>query len=373
MDGTGAEKPFFLWGAGAMDAWRYLLVLIVPVLTALGLWFGDVLTWAAVIFVFGLIPLVEVFLRADSTNADDESEAKRRPNRLFDWVLVAMVPVQYAIIAGLLWRIAVGGFVEWELAGAIASVGLCCGGVGINVAHELGHRTSKFEQMLAKMLLLTSLYMHFFIEHNRGHHSRVATDDDPASARRGETLYAFWLRSVIFSFASAWQMEWKLQKRRGFWAWGWRNEMVRFVVLQAAVVVAIGATLGIDAMLAFLGAAAVGILLLETVNYIEHYGLRRQRRADGKLEPVEPAHSWNSDHPLGRLMLFELSRHSDHHAHPKRPYQLLRSLDDAPQLPTGYPGMMLLSLVPPLFFAVMHPRLDRQHKPADPTALAGAA
>ncbi len=341
---------------------KYLLILIVPALTMAGLWLGGWWTAMAPVFVFGLIPLLELRVRGEHVNPDADAEAERKTNRLYDWLLYLMVPVQYAVVATLVFQVARGAFGDWELAGAIFSTGICCGGLGINVAHELGHRINRFEQFLAKMLLLSSLYMHFFIEHNRGHHTHVATDEDPASARRGETVYAFWFRSTIGGFLSAWRMEWKLQSRRGRLPWGVANEMVRFVLIQTALVAAIGVFVGPKAMGAFVAAAVIGFLLLETVNYIEHYGLRRDKRERG-YERVLPAHSWNSDHPIGRLLLFELTRHSDHHAHPKRPYPLLRSFPGAPQLPTGYPGMMVLSLVPPLFFAVMHPRLPQAMAP----------
>ena len=112
----------------------------------------------------------------------------------------------------------------------------------------------------------------------------------------------------------------------------------------------------------YLYAAFIGIILLETVNYIEHYGLQRKQFAEGKFERAMPQHSWNSNHILGRLMLFELSRHSDHHYLASKKYQLLQHHDDAPQLPTGYPGSMILSLVPPVWFYLMNPRIKELQK-----------
>jgi alkane 1-monooxygenase len=227
-------------------------------------------------------------------------------------------------------------------------MGLCCGVLGINVAHELGHRTNRWDQRLAWSLLATSLYMHFFVEHNYGHHRNVGTPEDPSSARRGESLYRFLPRTLITGAVSAYRLGQQRAKGRLL-----HNLTVRFWGFQALLVLLVALIAGPDALLAFLGAAAFGAVLLETVNYIEHCGLERQKISDHRYEDTSAHHSWNSNHWVGRAMLFNLSRHSDHHAHPHRPYPVLRHLPDAPQMPTGYPGMMLLALVPPLFNRVL--------------------
>jgi alkane 1-monooxygenase len=237
-------------------------------------------------------------------------------------------------------------------------MGLMCGVYGINVAHELGHRAQRWERDLARALLLTSLYMHFIIEHNRGHHRRVGTPEDPASARYGENIYFFWVRTIVFSFISAWKIEADRLRKEGHAPFGGRNEMLRSLLIELVLLVVIGSLFGAFTLLAFLGAALIGILLLETVNYIEHYGLGRARNAQGGFGRVQHYHSWNSDHPIGRTMLFELTRHSDHHWKASKKYQTLDSVPDGPQLPTGYPGMMLLALVPPLWFRITHPLIE---------------
>lgn len=207
------------------------------------------------------------------------------------------------------------------------------------------------------MLLLTSLYMHFFIEHNKGHHKRVATPEDPSSARYGEWLYLFYFRTIIFSYSSAWTIANKEAKKKGHKAFSWHNEILQFHLIEMALVVLIFFVFGWLTTALFLAAAMHGILLLETVNYIEHYGLQRKKIAEGKYERAMPVHSWNSNHVIGRVMLFELSRHSDHHYLASRKYQVLRHHDNSPQMPTGYPGMMLLASVPPLWFWVMNKRI----------------
>jgi alkane 1-monooxygenase len=238
-------------------------------------------------------------------------------------------------------------------------MGLLCGVFGINVGHELGHRVNKTEQFLAKSLLLTSLYMHFFVEHNKGHHKNVATREDPSSARYGEMVYTFYFRTIIFSYLSAWKIVNNDLRKKGKPAFYWKNEMIHIHLIQILMVALIGWFFGWIVMVYFLYAAVIGILLLETVNYIEHYGLERNKLWDGKYERAMPVHSWNSDHIIGRLMLFELSRHSDHHYLASRKYQTLRHFDHSPQMPTGYPGMMLLSLAPPFWFKIMNKKINR--------------
>jgi alkane 1-monooxygenase len=246
-----------------------------------------------------------------------------------------------------------------EIIGRTLSLGVGCGALGINVAHELGHRVNKSEQLMAKILLLSSLYMHFFIEHNRGHHKNVSTDEDPASSRYGESLYAFIPRSMIMGYISAWKIEAKQMRKEGRSVLSIHNEMIQYQFIQAGLLVAIFLIFGLMPMLYFWIAATIGAISLEIVNYIEHYGLRRKKTGENSYERTMPIHSWNSSHVLGRLMLFELSRHSDHHYKASRKYQVLKHYEEAPQMPTGYPGMMLLSTIPPLWFYVMHKRIDK--------------
>jgi alkane 1-monooxygenase len=205
---------------------------------------------------------------------------------------------------------------------------------------------------------MTSLYMHFFIEHNKGHHKNVATQEDPASARYNEPIYFFYVRTVIFSYLSAWKIA-----NRAFPFYSWKNEMLQAHVVQFLFVGSIFYFTGALITIYFLCAALIGIALLETVNYIEHYGLQRKQTEEGKYERPMPEHSWNSNHILGRIMLFELSRHSDHHYLASRKYQVLKHHEDAPQLPTGYPGSMILALVPPAWFYIMNKKIRKIHPP----------
>jgi alkane 1-monooxygenase len=274
------------------------------------------------------------------------------------------VPLQYVALGFFLYSVTYVTQPAIDIGGKTAVMGLLCGTFGINVGHELGHRVNRFEQFLAKALLLTSLYMHFFIEHNKGHHKRVATPEDPSSARHGEWLYAFSVRSIVFSYLSAWEIANKEQVKKGRALISLRNEMLRFHLIQLLFVVIIVFFFGWATGLLFIAAAVQGILLLETVNYIEHYGLQRNEIAAGKYERALPEHSWNSNHVIGRVMLFELSRHSDHHYLASRKYQVLRHHDDSPQMPTGYPGMMILAFFPPAWFRVMNARIKKLQRKA---------
>lgn len=339
---------------------KYLFSYLSLVIGYIGIYFGGWTTFLLVVYAFGIIPLVELFLAGSKYNLSREEEKIMAKDSLFDYLIYLSVPLHYGLLILFLFSFE-RDLTWWEKIGNISILGMSCGVYGINVAHELGHRVKKYEQFMAKALLLTSQYMHFFIEHNRGHHNRVSTDEDPASSRLNEPLYRFWVRSVVMSYVSAWQLESFRLSRMGLKWFSWKNEMIWYTIIQIAFMSFIGWYFGVMVLLYYLAAAVFGFLLLETVNYIEHYGLRRQKGEYG-YHKVLPIHSWNSNHPLGRLILFELSRHSDHHYRANRKYQILRYHEDSPQMPTGYPGMMVLSLFPPLWFKVMNPRVQELRK-----------
>jgi alkane 1-monooxygenase len=307
-----------------------------------------------VAFAFGIIPLLEFFLGKNAYNLSDAERELVKEDKLYDAIIYSTVFIHIGILIWFLNIVDEYPLSNLNTIGRIASMGMMCGVFGINVAHELGHRTSKAEQLMAKVMLSTSLYMHFFIEHNRGHHRNVGTPEDAATARKGEMVYAFWFRSIIGTYLSAWRIENKERKRKKKTEYSLGNEMVQYHIFQLAIVIGIYFIFGWQAMIGFIVSAIIGIILLETVNYIEHYGLERKKINDHRYEDVNPSHSWNSDYTLGRLVLFELTRHSDHHTTPSKHYQLLDTTPDATQLPAGYPSMMLLALVPPLWFHVVN-------------------
>jgi alkane 1-monooxygenase len=323
--------------------YKYLIAYVLPLAGLLGVHYGGAWSPGSIYVAFVLLPLLELVLPQDRSNRPEQLEDDRSKTRFFDWLLYLNVPILYGIIGYFLYVTTTRDLSGWETFGMICNVGLLIGANGINVGHELGHRSTRGEQLLAQALLLTGLYMHFFIEHNRGHHRHVATPLDPATSRRGQSVYAFWLRSVALSYADAWRLD--------------RPLMVRFQLVQLAYLTFITLIFGWAGLALAVAAAVFGFLMLETVNYIEHYGLLRRQNDRGRYEPVLPIHSWNSDHELGRILLYELTRHSDHHFKSTHKYQILRRHEESPQLPTGYPGCMLLSLVPPLWFRVMDRRL----------------
>lgn len=341
---------------------KYLLAYLLPASAVAALVLQGVWSWATVILAFVVLPLTELFLPRSTANVPASGEASRVRRRFFDWLLYLNAPLLFGVVFFYLRSVAQCDLAWHEWLGLTLSAGIIVGANGINVAHELGHRNNPFEQALAKWMLLPALYQHFFIEHNRGHHKNVATDQDPASARLGENVYSFWSRSVGGSWRNAWTLERERLSREGRPILGWDNEMIRFSLFQLLWLGAVTGCLGWKGLVAALAVGTVGFLLLETINYIEHYGLRRRLLDTGRPEPVTPAHSWNSNHELGRIFLYELTRHSDHHYKATRKYQILRHLDESPQLPFGYPASMLLALLPPLWFRVMHPLL--KEKPA---------
>ncbi|HMP93081.1 MAG TPA: alkane 1-monooxygenase [Phnomibacter sp.] len=335
-----------------------------PLVVYIGAWFSFTsrgwVIYLPIIYAFVFIPLVELWLKPNPANLDAAEEAVARREWLYNVLLYAIVPMQYLALWWFLQSVQQPGLQGWEVAGRIAVMGLLCGSFGINVGHELGHRGTWYEQWMAKALLLTSLYTHFFIEHNKGHHKHVSTPTDPSSAPRGMSLYRFWVRSITGVYLGAWHIAASDAKKAGLAALHLKNEMVQLQLITLLWVAAIGWWWGPAVLGYYALAALLGILLLETVNYIEHYGLSRKPTGLGSFERARPVHSWNSNHILGRLMLFELSRHSDHHYLASRPYQILRHHEEAPQLPTGYPGSMLLATLPPLWFKVMHRQMVKQ-------------
>lgn len=336
---------------------KYFTAYSLPVVVIFSLLMGGWWSYSAVIYLFILIPLFELFFSGDTKNMDLVEEEMAREDTFYDYILYGLVPLQFAILGIFLVRIGAQDLELYEIIGMITACGMACG-MAINNAHELGHRKTFHEQLMSKLLLMSSLYIHFFIEHNRGHHKNVATPEDPATSRYGETVYAFYLRSVWGGWMSAWHLEQERLTKENKPFWSWDNEMIRLQLVQLAFVAGIGIAFGPAVLLYFIMAGIIGFLLLETVNYIEHYGLVRQKNGK-RYERTLPVHSWNSNHPLGRLILLELSRHSDHHYMADRKYQILRHFDESPMMPTGYTGMMLLSLFPPAWFYVMHRELKR--------------
>lgn len=336
---------------------KYLLAYTIPLSCVLAFELGGWFSFSTVVYAFGLIPLVEfIFSSKDSTYSESE-KSNRLVNRLFDVLLYINIPLVYTTLAYGIYVLVNEDLGWYEQMGLVLSVGIVVGTNGINVAHELGHRQSSIEQLLAKFLLLPALYMHFFIEHNLGHHKNVGTPEDPATAKRGESVYHFWVSSIVGQFISAARIQKRLlvQSQASFWSF--RNQFLVFLLVEMAYLFLLYLTFGTSGMGYGVLIALVAILLLETINYIEHYGLTR-KFTSGRYDRVTPMHSWNSNHVVGRMVLYELTRHSDHHHRASKKYQVLESIESSPQLPFGYTTSMVVALVPPLWFALMNTRLE---------------
>jgi alkane 1-monooxygenase len=338
-----------------MAALPYLIVYLLPPATAYGLWRGGAWTFLGLAFVFVAIPIFDALLGLDEVNADAEGEAALDANPLLNLVVRAWLPVQVALIGYAIWWSA-GGLTPLEWIGGALSVGVTAAGGGINIAHELMHRRDPRDRALAEVLMTTTSYTHFCVEHVYGHHKNVSTPHDPGSARAGQSLYAFLPQTLIGSVRSAWRLETR-RAERAKQTGTLRDRRVRYPLDLLAIYGLVFGLSGLPGVAFFAAQSAMAILLLELINYIEHYGLERRQIGPDRWEKVTPQHSWNSAHRLTKYFLFALPRHADHHANAARPYWKLRHFEGAPQHPAGYATMVLLSLVPPLWFRVMNPRL----------------
>jgi len=334
----------------------YTLVYLAPLLTFCSYWGGNLYYGLMFLLTFGLIPLFDEWLGDDWVNPQPEQEKTLKKTALYSWVLYGFVPVQIGL---LLWACFLVSRPTESLGrwlGLLFMVGMINGGFSINIAHELSHRKNKLEQNLAKLLWFRVGYMHFQIEHLLGHHPRMGTPEDHATARLGESLYQFYARCIPGSFVSAWQIEKERLKQKGYAVVSWHNQMFWFIGLPLIFCGVLYGLWGWQASLFYFLQALIAIFTLETVNYLEHYGLERRQSA-GRYEKIGLQHSWNSSRRLSNYFLHKLQRHSDHHLYAHRPYQILRAFPEAPQLPTGYGWMVLLAFLPPLWYRIMNPRV----------------
>lgn len=375
MDAHAVSAP----GAPYRDAKRHawLLSLLVPALIGAGplvwFWLGhELVLWAPLALVYIVLPLLDAAIGEDRSNPPESAVAALEADPYYRRITYALVPLMWAAFVFAAW-FATTQALSWHGMLAVVLAAGVVGGFCINVGHELGHKRSSLETWLARLILAPTAYGHFRVEHNRGHHRDVATPTDPASSRMGESIYRFMWREIPGAWRRAWVLERDRLAARGQRWWHPGNELVLTGMITLALWAVLVVWLG-PAVLVFLVAASFWAnFQLTSANYIEHYGLLRRQLPDGRREPCAPRHSWNSNHLVSNLILFQLQRHADHHAHATRRYQSLRHFDSAPQLPSGYFGMFLLAYVPALWFRVMDPRLvtqagrDAQALNIDPT------
>lgn len=348
------DRKRYLWLIGLVVPSLAFVALGLHALTGWGVWL-----WTGPVVVLLIVPAIDLLTGLDRSNPPDELIEALEQDRYYRWITFLFLPIQYAGFVTAFYVIATGDLSVVDKVGLAVSIG-CIGGIGINTAHELGHKKESHERWLSKIALAQSFYGHFYIEHNRGHHVRVATPEDPASARVGESFYRFWPRTVAGSVLSAWRLEKKRYARRDRHPWRIGNDVLNAWLMSAVLWGVMIWWLGLGILPYLVLQAVIGFSLLEVVNYMEHYGMLRQKVGiPGRVryERVNPSHSWNSNNIATNVLLYHLQRHSDHHANPVRRYQTLRDFEESPVLPTGYAGMILLALVPPLWRRVMDPRV----------------
>lgn len=335
----------------------FYLSLLLPLVAWLGVEMH--LSWSGIgaLFAFAGLPVMDALV-----GRDHRSPSPQQVIDLDDRVAYRLILYIHALAQTLLiWRAceiwSSPSLQWWEGALGVLSIGSVTGGLGITIAHELSHRNAAWERRLGLLLLLQVGYAHFALEHVAGHHRNVGLRHDPATARKGESVYAFIVRCIVGSWLHVWQMEAQRLGNRGKLRYGLRNRMWWWMLGTPLLAVGIGSVYGATSAVLFICQGAFGILLLEAVNYVEHYGLVRYEVKPGVPEKFGPQHAWEARHTVSNAFLFKLQRHADHHLLPQRRYQSLRVHEESPQLPQGYPGMILLSLLPPLWRKVVHPLL----------------
>lgn len=328
---------------------RYLTPFAFLALLPLGLWLGGAWTFLAA----AAIPLG--IANFDGALGEDTRSARAIGGSAPRWLPRIYIVLQLATTA---W--AASGVVQpatglLEATGILLSTGLTTGVFGFAAAHELIHSRNSREVALGLTLLATVFYMQFHIAHIIGHHRRAATREDPATARLGEGLYGFVLRSVTGQFHEAWLFEAQRLHRRGRRSISPSNRMLRYLAIESAFALTIAFVSG-RAFAFLLAVATIAIFVLESFNYVAHYGLTRRIGSDGRLERLGPRHSWNSARRMNNASLLNMGRHSDHHRHMTRSFERLEAVDGETRLPSGYASAMLTALVPPLWRRVMDPR-----------------
>ncbi|WP_075995328.1 alkane 1-monooxygenase [Salaquimonas pukyongi] len=341
--------------------WLWILSVLSPSVPLVGaiamVWAGNPL-WALfpLVFYFMTVPLLDAWFGEDNDNPPEAVVEALAADPYYRMLLFASIPVFYAGFLAAMYAAMQEATPWWAMVALVLGTG-AASGAGITVGHELGHKPSRADQWGAKAILALTGYGHFPIEHNRGHHVKVATPEDPASARMGESVYRFALREIPGAARRAVALERERLARKGLPFLHWRNDILQAGAITAVIAGGLIAWLGVAVLPLLLLHHLVGWLQLTFANYVEHYGLLREKLPNGRYAPCEPRHSWNTNHIVSNLMLFHLQRHSDHHANPLRPYQTLRNFDELPRLPSGYPGSYVLAAIPPLWFQVMDPKV----------------
>lgn len=347
--------------AGYVDKKRYFWMLSVvwPATPLLGLWLVAATGWSVgyalpLIFWYALVPLLDAMLGEDLNNPPEDAVEDLEKDRYYRILTYVTIPIHYVSLIVCAWWVSSHGMSLIEILVFALSLGLAQG-IALNTAHEMGHKQEEFDRWMARIACAVVGYGHFIVDHNRGHHRDVATPNDPATSRMGESIYVFAAREMPGSFRRAWDFEAERLARRGKSPWTLENEILQPLLITVVLYAGLLAFFG-PIMLFFLPIQMLfGDWIVTSANYIEHYGLLREKLPNGRYEHQKPHHSWNSNHTMSNLVVFHLQRHSDHHAHPTRSYQSLRDFKNLPTLPTGYPGMFFMAFFPGWFRSKMDP------------------
>lgn len=336
----------------------FLLTLLVPMFPIysayMALEYGNgAWLWFTAVINFVVVPIADAIFGADPHNPTQEQEVELKDDRFYVWIMYAATIGHWLAVIAMTYAVATMSLAWYNYLGAILSIG-AMHAIGLTMSHELGHRTNdKGQVWAAKIVIACSGYGHFNIEHNRGHHKHVATPEDPASARMGENLYKFACRELPGAFFRACALETERLNKKGYSFWSIHNDIFHSWAITIVAFTTMVYFFGLAALPFLIITSFYGWFQLTMANYIEHYGLLRQKLPNGNYQKCEPIHSWNSNFRVSNLLSLHLQRHSDHHANASRPYQLLRDFEGVPCMPTGYPTMMMLSTMPPLWYRLM--------------------
>lgn len=346
------------------DTKRYLWLLsltvplspIIAVMLYFALGGNPLVTLLPFLYSYGVIPLLDLAFGEDHSNPPAEIVEKMAQDNYYRILLHCSVPLYWLGLIVPAWFVGTQELPWWAIGTMAISAGFSSG-TALTVGHELGHKPARLDKFSAILANAISGYGHFCVEHNRGHHTWVATPEDPASARLNESVYALARRELPGAFRRGIDHERRRMEKKGLPFWHWKNETLQGYAVTLLADLALVAVFGWVMVPFLLIHNFVGWTMLTQANYVEHYGLKRRKLNNGRYEPCQPRHSWNTNHIVSNLMLFHLQRHSDHHANPMRPYQSLRNFEDIPNLPSGYPGSFALAAVPPLWFRIMNPKV----------------
>ena len=336
----------------------YWLIIISPMVALSSIWLyfaldkNPFVTLIPMLFFYAFTPLMDAIMGEDPHNPPEEVVNAMMADNYYRFTVHSMVYIAIAVFLAFVVFVGTQDLPWWAILALIIGVGSNSGGVMV-MTHELGHKANKLDRLSAKIGNMIMGYGHFNIEHNKGHHTWVATPEDPASSRMGENFYAFMVRELSGTFKRGTSYEKVRLEKQGRSFWSVHNDVLQIYAVTLGLIALFTFLFGPTILLFLIPHHFLAWLALTQANYVEHYGLKREKLANGKYERCQPKHSWNTNHTYSNLLSFHLQRHSDHHAYPQRPYQVLRDYKNVPSLPTGYGGCFAMAFFPPLWFAVM--------------------